>query len=305
MKVSLARLVPFVALLGAWACDSLLVDPQPADGEPSVQFAFSGALAASAYGDMTAVLEQVRIVQFRFTRDGASRDTAVWVRAEDGQLEARVQLHDEEAMGWLEVEAVLALEYGQALFRAHSVVQGLAASPLLRAELEPVIDRLEMSTPAPFTALGDTAEVTVSAQFATGDPLVGVVFEWSSDDASVAEVVGEGTIVSRGNGATSVVAAALGVEGRRPAIVAQVPASLTGVAPSDTTISVGESFRMRPFGQDANGFPLLPGAALDWNASGSVAVDSLGTVIGQTTGPGSLEATFGPVSHAAQVAVTP
>jgi hypothetical protein len=39
---------------------------------------------------------------------------------------------------------------------------------------------------------------------------------------------------------------------------------LSGIAPADTTISVGQSFQIRLLGTDALGSPLLSGAAVWW-----------------------------------------
>lgn len=290
------RLVIVAAALAGltWisGCDALLVEPRVSP-DPDVALSITAsANAEDDFGDLTGVLAKIERVSFRFVTSDTVRDTLVAARLVDGGLQARVTIHADEARGWLEIRADLLGGPGS-LFTGRALLETLPVVPTVRMAITPVASTvIGGPTPSLLTALGDTASLDGAVIFATGDTIHGARIEWSSEDPSIMEVVGDRAI-SRGNGRAMLTASALGATRTWSVDVRQVPVSLTGVAPSDTTVAVGETFRARAFGADRNGYPLLPGADASWAATGAVTVGEYGLVTALSTGTGQVEAVLG------------
>jgi len=291
--------------LSLGACDLLMVDPDTAGSGLALSFSFHDASGDSTfYGDLTPVLEKVHRIRFRFTREGTARDTTVAGRMLGSELQARVLLHAEETMGWLEIRADLLSQQQRVLFTGQTLTQGASAAPTAHVDLVPVAETIEIPFAVlHFTGIGDTIRIRATAQFATGDPIEGAVIRWTSESPNIVEMLADGSAVSRGNGTARVFGESLGASVMRGLTVAQVPARFTGVAPADTTLTVGESFILRPFGEDVSGSPLLPGAEMGWIATGAVSVDDRGKVLGVSPGTGTVEAVLGTVRHEARITV--
>lgn len=294
-----------VALL-ATGCEGLLFEPAFVSSGPEVQFAFGDPVGAPAYGDFTSVLQEVRQVRFLFTQKGQTRDTTAGARFVDGELLARVRLRAEEASGWLEIQMELQLLSEGVLFRGLSLVQANSVAPRVVLEVVPVATFLDVfPTTHLFTALGDSLTMTGTARFLTRDVIVGAELLWSSPDPTLIEVVTGGRVVARGNGDVLLQASTLGATRIAALRVFQTVTTLTGVAPSDTTITNGRTFRLRPFGTDPRGSPLLPGANVTYQATGSVVVDPGGTVRAVSIGTGRVEAVLGTARYRTNVTVGP
>lgn len=297
----------FLALAAATACDGLFVAPAFPSDAVELRLAFEGLVGPAAeYGDLTPALAAVRRVAFRFVTARSVRDTIVAGRYDDGEIKVRVGLRPEEVMGWLDVRATLGGGPTEPLFQGRSIVDAYDVAPVVRMALEPVAHSLEILPAAPaFTAIGDTLALAALARFSTGYLIVGAVVAWSSRNPDIVEVLPDGRIVSRSNGMGTIEGAALGATSLVGVRVSQVPIQLTGVSPLDTTVATGRAFRARAFGEDRNGFPLLPGASLAWSATGSVAVDVNGSVSTLSPGVGEVRVTLGPVQHTITVNVIP
>lgn len=282
-------------------CESLLVEPAAPRTESGLLLTL--AESEAPYGDLTPVLGKVTGARFQFIREGHQRDTTVSGKFEGGVFRARVALHLDEALGWLEVRVDL-LAGGRTLFSGRSLVDGYRVAPELGVEVLPVASVITTGQDwRVFDALGDTARFEVLPRFATGDPIPGAPIEWSSDRPERLEMIGGGRGVARGNGFVTLTARSLGASFSRPTLVRQVPVSLTGVGPADTTIMVGESFSLRPFGEDANGFPLLPGAGVAWESEGGIHVDEEGVAVGSSPGVAYIHGLLGSVRHTVTVTV--
>jgi hypothetical protein len=279
----------------------------PATAGPELQLSLVPAATSHdvTYGDLIGGLGPVRQVQFRFINEGVARDTLVRALREGSELHLRVLLRPEEAVGWLEVIAELQLEGGAPVFSGHGLVNARPAIPRATIELVPIASEIAGGGIPAFTALGIATTPAALAMFASGFPIEGARIDWTSDTPDVVEVVGGSQLVSRNNGSAIVTASSLGAVREYAISVGQVPAVLTGVGPADTTVSLGSTFQGRPFGQDANGHPLLPGAAVTWTASGAVSVDPRGVVTANGVGVGSIGVTANATSHYSQVTVVP
>jgi hypothetical protein len=213
-------------------------------------------------------------------------------------------MRPEEARGWLEIQAELQSFSKHPLFRGQALVQAYALSPKVELELIPVASTFLLGPTPNFTSVGDTILLVAEARFATGQTIVGAPILWESSNPQVADILNGDLLVSRGNGSTTLTASSLGLSAARSAVVRQIPTVFTGMGPADTVVTVGAQFQMRPFGLDGNGFPLLPGARVQWTGT-VVSVDSFGVVTTTGAGPGSVRGASGATSHTIQVTVVP
>ncbi len=285
------------------ACDALLVEP----GNESAQYALGLSVVGDTvdYSDLIPVLAKVDQVSLQITSDAGTRDTTVYARFETDSVSIRLQLRPEEALGWVHLDATL-LGEGWRLFQAEILDFAHRVAPERAVVVTPIVATIDMDLVWPeLEAVGDTLVVRSLALFATRDTLHGVTVEWSSADPGVLERVGSDRFVARNNGAVAVTGRVLGKEVTRSAVVAQRPIVLTGVSPVDTTIAVGDQFYIRPFGEDANGHALRPGARLPWVGGGAAVVNLQGFVTGRTEGTDTVQVTFGGMTRSVRVTVTP
>lgn len=78
----------------------------------------------------------------------------------------------------------------------------------------PVVSVTVTPTTATFSVVGDNEQLSAAAIDATGNPMPGVLFTWTSSDATVASVSTSGTVTSVGSGTATISATAQGVSGR-------------------------------------------------------------------------------------------
>lgn len=294
-----------LGLVGLAACDALLVEPAPTMPGEGMRLALEVVHPQASFGDLSLPLSAVRYVRFRLIREGGIRDTLVAARVDAGSVGARLTLLPDEARGWLEIEAELRTEGQLVMFRGRGLVHTYELTPAATIQIVPVAHSIGSSMFLRPSALLDTIPLVGQAIFANGIPIEGAPFEWETLDASIVEVIPGGRLVTRSNGTTTLMGSSLGATREFQVTVRQNPVSLTGIGPADTTVTVGASFRARPFGEDRNGSPLLPGAGVQWSARGGVTVDAEGVVRAQSSGVAFVDATYGTVVHTAQVNVTP
>jgi len=298
-------LAPALVALSLAACDALMVEPSPAGPDLRFALAPSGAVGAS-FGDLRPAMNRVRAVRFSFLHDGAARDTTVSAVLAGEALSARVTLRPDEAAGWLEIRAELLSEADEPMFRGHALARPVDIVPGVSLEVTPVASQLVISPAPQFTALGDTIVLAAAAYFATEQVIPGAPIVWESDRPDVAEVLAGNRLVSRGNGVATLTVSSLGFTVDQVAVVRQSPVVFTGLAPTDTTLAVGASYQLRPFGTDQNGYSLLPGARIDWSSiNARVRVDSLGVVTAQSAGAAQVDGTVSTTQHQALITVTP
>jgi hypothetical protein len=286
-------------------CDTFLVEPAASPVE--ARFSFEPALAPPGvtYGDLMGGLGPVRKIAFRFIHDGITRDTVVSALRAGTSVHSRLLLRAEEARGWLEIQALLLLENDAAVFSGRGLVNSFALSPRATIELTPIAAEILGPDPDPFVALGDTFTIAAYPLFASGLEIEGARIEWVSAVPEIMEIVGTDRWVPRSNGQTIVTASSLGATRAYAVTVGQIPFLLSGVGPQDTTVTLGDSFQARPFGEDANGFPLQPGAGVFWDAGGAVTVTPEGMVTATALGVGSISASYSATSRSAQITVVP
>lgn len=281
------RTAPLITLMLLTGCDAAFVDPVPANVPVRVQF--STHLTDSP---LAPTFAKVNRLMLEFTHAGVVRDTTVLVAHQEGVAAARIVLRAEETVGLLEIKATLA-EGQIELFEAHTQLRanrGAAQEVLL--EVDPIVDRVSAPTSTVrFSTLRDTVTLSAMAFFANSDVVVGAVPVWTSRDRDIVEVLPANRALPHSNGSVQLEYAYRGARNSAVGRVGQVPVTVTGLAPQDTTIEVGERFQLRLFGIDGSGAPLLPGPDVDWQFSGPITIFEGGWVQGD--GPGTAQITFG------------
>jgi hypothetical protein len=178
------------------------------------------------------------------------------------------------------------LSYTHALkskFEADSLAAGTLAVRWVR--VTPMADTA--------ASIGDTIQLAVTATDSRGNALLGAPTLWNSADTSVAEVDSAGTVVARGNGATSVTVTVGAKSARAQVVVRQKPVELRVM--NDSVLRMPEADRRRAKARlvDARGHE-VPSYAAKWRSADAsiAAVDSLGNASGIAPGRTTFTATL-------------
>lgn len=263
------------ALVLVAGCDLALVD---ADGTAPVAVRFQVEAAPdSALLPVLAVVESVRI---GLSRGGVTVDTILPVPVGGEPLRLRVVFAPPPGDGALRVRADLDTRLGTVFTGEGLVTRGSVEWEGV-VTLEPVPDRLTANPLSPSVdALGEPIAVTARLHFVTGDVIPGLRPRLSSSDASVADVVNDSTLISRGNGQATMTLSHGDLSRTGTVTVRQRFEDVLGITPGDTTVFVGDSVQFRFLALDRNGHPMLPGADVSWSAVGGAAtIDSLGLAV--------------------------
>ena len=105
-----------------------------------------------------------------------------------------------------------------------------------------VLTTLSVSLPAPTVVVGNTATATATGVDQFGASIATGTVTWSTGDAAVATVNGNGVVMGVGLGQTQVVATAGGKTAQAPVTVSQVPIATIDVTPLTATLVVGEVY---------------------------------------------------------------
>ena len=161
-------------------------------------------------------------------------------------------------------------------------------------------------TPAADTlgALGITSQFTATASNASGGPLTGQSFSWTSSDTAVATVNTTGLATATGNGTTAVSASVNGISASATLVVAQQAASLTLEPANDTLVAFTDTLRLTATVVDEQTQPIVS-PTITWASSDTlvVTVDSTGLVTAVSNGSTSVVATAGATADTAAVTV--
>ena len=111
---------------------------------------------------------------------------------------------------------------------------------------------------APLVSLGETVQLTASAQDASGNTLSGKTFTWSSSDANITTVSASGLVTAIANGVATITATTDNVSGTANLTVAPAPATVQSTSFGSTARA---GFRSRscsatlPSGTSAHPWP--------------------------------------------------
>lgn len=159
---------------------------------------------------------------------------------------------------------------------------------------------------ATLAALGQTRLLRLDFVDANGNPAAGRPVTWSSSDPTVAAITELGIVVAVANGSSTIRASTGPVEGSAEVLVQQRVATLLPQRFSVALRALGDTVRISPFAQDANGHPIAD-PPIVWTSADpdvvSVAPDGLLTAeaMGFTTVTGVADG----VSVEAEVVVEP
>ncbi len=168
------------------------------------------------------------------------------------------------------------------------------------------VAHVAVAPPQSDVEVGRTVPFGAEARDADGNPLAGIVIDWTSADPAIATVSASGVVTGVAPGATLIRAAAGGVIGTALVTVVLVPVSSVVVTPPTARLPSGGFVQLATIISDRDGNPLA-GRLVVWSSSDqSVAVvSSSGRVQSVSPGSATITATSGGVSGTSEVTVTP
>ncbi|MBA2683690.1 MAG: Ig-like domain-containing protein [Gemmatimonadaceae bacterium] len=169
----------------------------------------------------------------------------------------------------------------------------------------PGVSSVRVSPASAAIKVGETVHLQADALDASGNVLPGRTVTWTSTNTDVATVDNTGLVTGVGAGATTITATSEGKSGTAGiAVAAAVAASIT-VAPTNVTITTGQTSQLTATVKDANGV-VISGALVTWTVDHSniALVSSTGLVTGQAQGSAIVTATSGGVHVDVPITVT-
>ncbi|HXE59884.1 MAG TPA: Ig-like domain-containing protein [Gemmatimonadaceae bacterium] len=163
--------------------------------------------------------------------------------------------------------------------------------------------------PAADTALsiGDTLHLAATITDRSGSVLVGAHPSWSTDDSRVATVLGDGSVVARGPGSTTVAVVVGGLAARARVVVSQRVAAVSVEATAfDSAVTVAEDARLplHVVARDARGY-VIGGITPRWHIDDTTVatIDSAGIIAGRSQGRSIVTAAVGAIDGHAAITV--
>ena len=173
--------------------------------------------------------------------------------------------------------------------------------------VEQLVDRVEV-TPSThtFKALDEVQPFTAQALDLNGNVVPGMVFIWSTGDATIVTVDAAGSAKAVAPGATTVTATTLGISGSAEVSVQPEASSVTVTPETHTFSALRQTQQFQAEAKDANG-NLIPNAVFVWTTSAPAiaSVDNAGLVTAQAAGTATITASSGGKTGSATVTVTP
>lgn len=157
------------------------------------------------------------------------------------------------------------------------------------------------------TALGDTVHFAATVTDQNGSVLVGARPTWTTGDPSIATILQDGSVITRGPGRTRVTVVVGKIVTHSTVIVQQRVANVdVGRAGGDSTIILpeGSQLQLRARAMDARGYPIA-GLEPIWHIDDSsvALLDSAGLLTGRTAGRTMISAKIDGVSDRTSVSV--
>jgi adhesin/invasin len=156
-------------------------------------------------------------------------------------------------------------------------------------------------------AIGDTLHLAATITDRNGSVLVGARPTWTTDDPRVATVLGDGSVVTRGPGSTTVAVIVNGLSARARVVVAQRVAAVSVEATAlDSAVTVAEDGRvpLHAVARDARGY-VVGSVAPRWRIDDTTVatIDTAGVVFGRAQGRSIVTAAVGAIDGHAAVTV--
>ncbi|MHB1192816.1 MAG: beta strand repeat-containing protein, partial [Longimicrobiales bacterium] len=220
----------------------------------------------------------------------------------------------EAAVAWRSVDTTVAKVDGSGLVTAVADgAVGIIASEGAFADTAHVVVRQAIAeirltpTSAGFNARGETRAFAATA-FDAGGTLVRSVstFTWTTSNALVATVAGDGTVTAVGDGEATITAAAGGAQAMATVTVGIEVARIEVVPATHTFASEGETVSLTATAFDAGGSPVVGVTTFAWRTSDPLVatVDASGVVMAVADGSAVISAQASGVTGTASVTVS-
>lgn len=158
----------------------------------------------------------------------------------------------------------------------------------------PAVATVTVDPPTATLLIGQSQQLTATELDEKGAPLTDRSVAWSTSDAKVVAVDGNGLITAVGPGTAVITATSENVKGTSTIVVIPIPVASVSVAPADTTVTAGDHVQLRVTLADAVGNLLsLEGRMIDWTTSDGhlASVDRTGRVSAKAPGMATITAT--------------
>ncbi len=153
---------------------------------------------------------------------------------------------------------------------------------------------------------GATTQATATTKDANGTTVTGRTVTWSSDNAGVATVSGDGVVTAVSPGVATIAATSEDRSGSAAVTVVSAAVGSVTVSLATSTIGVGRKVQATATTKDTNG-SVVTGRAVTWSTDNPAVatVDPTGLVTGVATGSANITATSEGKSGSAGVTVAP
>jgi hypothetical protein len=261
---------------------------------------------STAAGDPAAAFDKVDRARVRLT-DGATVvvDQSVPFSAQGGDVRLRVEVDGRFAGRTLALDLSL-LRGADLLFTGQAPVPLAEQGPTTVAlELRPVVSRVVLGALPTLSALGATAQLTATAEFATGDALPGAGIAWEGLDPGVATVSATGVVTAVANGQARVRATSGGVSAQGTLTVRQTVAEVV-ISPATLALTVGQNGALAVVLRDPRGHAVNDRTP-QWSTSNAAVatVSAAGVVQAVGVGTATITAAADGATGTATVAVAP
>ena len=199
--------------------------------------------------------------------------------------------------------------------RLHGVARGTASVYVVMPttlgaadtafDVQVVISGVRFDTLPRLTRLGATGQVHALAFDASGWPVPGVPFTWTSSKPEVAPITSQGVVKAVDEGWTDISAEADGVSGTARLTVLQAAARVQVSPKVDTLRTAGRDRQFQAFAYDSNNARMLPVKILWRSSNPAVAtVDTTGRAIAQSAGTARIIAQVGLTADTASLVLS-
>ena len=265
-------------------------------GAPAALVAVSGDLQNGTAGQKLPAALEVKV------RDQFGNPVAgvpVSWSASSGSLSPISGVSD--ADGLVATSWTLGSTLGESTATARSA--GLTSVTFIATTLRAAVALIRLVPDSLSLQVGQVAAVTAAAFDASGAPLDGVRFAWSSSDAQTAKVDSAGRVTGVGGGSARVSASAAGVTTSIPVVVQDMVASIA-LSPSSANLTPGSDTVLSAVAKNAAGGN-VQGVTFTWASSKAAVatVDASGRVTAVAIGTATITASADGHSGSASISV--
>ena len=171
----------------------------------------------------------------------------------------------------------------------------------------PVVVALNIIPPAFSIALGNSRQLQAMATLSNGTTQAITSVTWQTSQSAIATINAQGNVTGMGQGVTQVSAAYQGMTAGTTVTVGPPALVSITIAPSQSSLPVGESEQLTATGNLSNGTVQNLTQSATWSSSTAAiaSVSAAGNVVAITTGAVTITAASGSITGSANVTVSP